>query len=174
MLVDLEDGKLIVVGAGQPSEVRSCQFARELWRSSRCISQVWPGRPSTSRERRADSLPAPGGPAPESAGTEEGRPPAHTLAGGGRGPATAQLRDWWAMSLREAPPLAGRGPVWSLSNGLSTVWGGEPRFIEQHRRGLESEYVPAHLHEWIDLIFGYKQRGAGCGGGPQRLPLLHL
>ncbi|KAJ8776943.1 hypothetical protein J1605_014961 [Eschrichtius robustus] len=30
VLVDLEDGKLIVVGAGQPSEVRSCQFAREL------------------------------------------------------------------------------------------------------------------------------------------------
>jgi factor associated with neutral sphingomyelinase activation len=24
---------------------------------------------------------------------------------------------------------------------------------------MQSEYASQHLHEWIDLIFGYKQRG---------------
>eukprot|EP01083_Nonionella_stella_P142433 440709_1 len=32
-------------------------------------------------------------------------------------------------------------------------------FIEMHRRALESSHVSSHLHEWIDLIFGYKQQG---------------
>ncbi|XP_074273089.1 BEACH domain-containing protein C2-like [Silene latifolia] len=39
-------------------------------------------------------------------------------------------------------------------------WAGNPvEFIHKHRMALESEHVSAHLHEWIDLIFGYKQRG---------------
>ena len=32
-------------------------------------------------------------------------------------------------------------------------------FIRIHREALESDYVSAHIHEWIDLIFGFKQRG---------------
>ncbi|XP_072921340.1 WD repeat and FYVE domain-containing protein 3 isoform X1 [Hemitrygon akajei] len=48
-----------------------------------------------------------------------------------------------------------------LGNVLLPPWAkGDPReFIRVHRQALECDYVSSHLHEWIDLIFGYKQQG---------------
>ncbi|KXH48996.1 beige/BEACH domain-containing protein [Colletotrichum salicis] len=48
-----------------------------------------------------------------------------------------------------------------VNNVVLPPWAkGDPKiFIAKHREALESPYVSQHLHNWIDLIFGYKQRG---------------
>ncbi|CAL3970976.1 unnamed protein product [Diplocarpon coronariae] len=51
------------------------------------------------------------------------------------------------------------------AGGIDTVklppWAkGDPKiFIAKHREALESPFVSKYLHQWIDLIFGCKQRG---------------
>lgn len=47
-----------------------------------------------------------------------------------------------------------------LHDVLLPPWAKTPEdFVRINREALESEAVSAHLHEWIDLIFGYKQTG---------------
>jgi hypothetical protein len=39
-------------------------------------------------------------------------------------------------------------------------WATSPQdFILKMRSALESDYVSAHLNQWIDLVFGFKQSG---------------
>lgn len=49
----------------------------------------------------------------------------------------------------------------SVSSVKLPPWakGSPHEFIRLHRLALESEYVSNNLHHWVDLIFGYKQRG---------------
>ncbi|CAO2654061.1 Nn.00g107940.m01.CDS01 [Neocucurbitaria sp. VM-36] len=49
----------------------------------------------------------------------------------------------------------------SIDNVQLPPWAkGDPTiFITKQREALESPYVSQNLHHWIDLIFGYKQRG---------------
>ena len=48
-----------------------------------------------------------------------------------------------------------------VSDVLLPPWakGSARDFIRKHREALESDFVSENLHHWIDLIFGYKQRG---------------
>ncbi|CAF1181559.1 unnamed protein product [Rotaria sp. Silwood1] len=48
----------------------------------------------------------------------------------------------------------------NIDDVILPKWAQTPEdFIRINRAALESEFVSSHLHQWIDLIFGYKQRG---------------
>jgi len=49
----------------------------------------------------------------------------------------------------------------SVDNVILPPWakGSVYEFVRIHRLALESEYVSQNMNHWIDLIFGYKQRG---------------
>ena len=48
----------------------------------------------------------------------------------------------------------------ALGDVVLPPWAATPdEFVRINREALESDYVSAHLHEWVDLIFGFKQRG---------------
>lgn len=55
--------------------------------------------------------------------------------------------------------LQGNGD--SVDKVILPPWAkGDPRiFIAKNREALESEHVSKNLHQWIDLVFGHKQRG---------------
>nr|XP_032812267.1 neurobeachin-like isoform X5 [Petromyzon marinus] len=47
-----------------------------------------------------------------------------------------------------------------VSDVLLPPWAKTPEdFVRINRMALESEFVSCQLHQWIDLVFGYKQRG---------------
>jgi hypothetical protein len=54
-----------------------------------------------------------------------------------------------------------QGTGGAIDNVVLPPWAkGDPKiFIAKHREALESPYVSQHLHSWIDIIFGSKQRG---------------
>ena len=57
------------------------------------------------------------------------------------------------LGARQTSPLR-------LGDAVLPNWARTPEeFVRIHRAALESPYVSANLHHWIDLIFGHKQQG---------------
>ncbi|XP_057822900.2 uncharacterized protein LOC131035250 [Cryptomeria japonica] len=63
-----------------------------------------------------------------------------------------QIRDNLKLGIRQRGDLVGDVILPPWANDADD-------FIIKHRQALECKHVSQHLHEWIDLIFGFKQRG---------------
>lgn len=74
-------------------------------------------------------------------------------------PASADPALWLTNS--QHLPLGTRGDGQVVNDVLLPPWAkGSPRkFVQVMRDALECPYVSAHLHQWIDLIFGAKASG---------------
>ena len=62
---------------------------------------------------------------------------------------------------RNGLPLGTRQDGTILDDVVLPPWakGSPEEFVRLHRAALESDYVSARLHHWVDLIFGFKQSG---------------
>ncbi|KAK8807089.1 hypothetical protein WA158_003848 [Blastocystis sp. Blastoise] len=60
-------------------------------------------------------------------------------------------------------PLGTKQDGTVINNVILPPWASSPeQFIYFQREGLESTYTDMHIAQWIDLIFGYKQKGVAA------------
>ena len=60
-----------------------------------------------------------------------------------------------------------------LDDVVLPPWAKTPEdFVRINRLALESEIVSSQLHKWIDLIFGYKQRGPEAAKGKTKKKII--